>query len=167
MPPAQHTEAMSFRNAGIVDSDLNHENYNEKDAMLIVIQNLITENLELKRRLNLHENKCLTLVPAVKKSEVDGDRNNEKVAVNYNFSRLKPENKNKMAADRSCSYCGDFHKNGKEYCKAYGKNCKKCLKSNHFEKMCKTRTDNLEIQKSVSKNDYNQCLISKIRKREK
>ena len=160
LPYSYQEEAMSFTNAGRADSDLNHGNYNEKDAMIIVIQTLISENLELKQRLlNLQENKCSTSTPAVKESEVDADINNEKVTENLNFGRLKPAKKIKMVTDRSCSYCGDYHKIGKEYCKAYGKICTKCLKLNHFKKMCKTPTDNLEIEKSVSTND---CRLNKI-----
>ena len=60
-------EAKSYRYAaGKAYSDFGSENDNEKDAMLIVIQNLISENQELKRRLNLHENKCSIQAPVVR-----------------------------------------------------------------------------------------------------
>ena len=140
---------MSLRTAE-ADSDLNHANYNEKDAMLIVIQNLIAENLELKRRLNNHENKCSAPVQAVKEShEIYAERHNERAAEISNYNKLKPARKTEVPIERSCSYCGDYHRNGKEYCKAYGKICTKCCKINHIEKACRSWAECLKRCKSL------------------
>ncbi|KAK7110621.1 hypothetical protein V1264_014461 [Littorina saxatilis] len=38
-----------------------------------------------------------------------------------------------------CSYCARSHKKGKEHCPAYGQQCKKCGKKNHFAVMCKLK----------------------------
>ena len=101
-------EAMSLRTAE-ADSDLNHANYNEKDAMLIVIQNLIAENLELKRRLKNHENKCSALVQAVKEShEIYAERHNERAAEISNCNKLLrvqvSERQSHLLKPRSNSY---------------------------------------------------------------
>ena len=39
---------------------------------------------------------------------------------------------------RKCKYCGKDHQWGRDYCPAYGKQCKECLKMHHFSRMCKS-----------------------------
>ena len=39
---------------------------------------------------------------------------------------------------KACKYCGTWHDAGK--CPAYGKNCSKCGKNNHFASVCMSRT---------------------------
>ena len=144
-------EVMFLRNAEVADSELNHANYNEKDAMLIVIQNLISENLELKRRLNLHENKCSVQAPAESHAVGAGRRNEtaEEYKLNINWCRSKSRKEISTGACRSCSYCGEYHRSGKQNCLAYGKTCKRCCKLNHIDKVCRSRTESLKRCKSL------------------
>ena len=39
---------------------------------------------------------------------------------------------------KPCRYCGEIHKWGSKNCSAYGKSCRKCGKSNHIAKVCRS-----------------------------
>ena len=41
-----------------------------------------------------------------------------------------------------CYYCGQFHQRGARACPAYGKQCGKCKRRNHFAKVCKAKIVN-------------------------
>ena len=45
---------------------------------------------------------------------------------------------NEGAKTYDCKYCGSNHK--KRQCLAFGKECNKCHKKNHFAKLCKSKT---------------------------
>ena len=44
--------------------------------------------------------------------------------------------------DRRCKYCDRQHGAQKESCPAYGQNCRKCGKANHFAAVCKAKSTN-------------------------
>ena len=48
----------------------------------------------------------------------------------------------KQSEHKVCDYCGDKHKPGRNFCKAYGETCNFCKKPNHFEKQCKSKRRN-------------------------
>ena len=77
-------------------------------------------------------------------SEIDSIRNHSK-----SFNRR---------TDRSiiehCRYCGGSHKRGS--CPAYGQTCNKCKKSNHFSKVCQSKTVH-NIQKQDNPVDTDDC----------
>ena len=51
--------------------------------------------------------------------------------------RIKDDRKDKKDANsKTCLYCGLNHEFKKEKCPAWGKQCSKCKKSNHFAKVC-------------------------------
>lgn len=50
-----------------------------------------------------------------------------------------------------CKYCGSSHARGN--CPAYGKKCRKCGKSNHFQKVCKSRGDRVHMLQEESDSD--------------
>lgn len=42
----------------------------------------------------------------------------------------------RVSRDRSCYFCGNNHKPGRDSCPAWGKDCRICGKKNHFAKQC-------------------------------
>ena len=54
---------------------------------------------------------------------------------------------------KDCRYCGGEHNRGN--CPAYGKECRKCLKRNHFSKVCNSRKSVKAIEKNDSREDIN------------
>lgn len=54
-----------------------------------------------------------------------------------NYSSSKPSTSNKDS-NGDCKYCGSKHK--PRQCPAYGKDCAKCGKRNHFARVCKSKT---------------------------
>ena len=73
----------------------------------------------------------------------------------------KKDSQTKEQEGKNCFSCGGKwpHPKGKETCPAWGVECKKCSKKNHFAKLCKTKTDikNVtfpEISDSDSDDEY-------------
>jgi hypothetical protein len=60
----------------------------------------------------------------------------------------------------SCKYCGYDHVRGK--CPAYGQNCKKCNKKNHFAKVCTSKVVNTLETNPNSKYSMNELFIGLI-----
>src|SRR3989442_2249563 len=44
-----------------------------------------------------------------------------------------------------CKYCAKIHEFKKELCPAYGKECKMCLKKNHFATVCKAKREAVRV----------------------
>ena len=71
-----------------------------------------------------------------------------KTAMTYdaiNRGRSKSRNKNQgcgrsQRSIRNCKYCGKSHDRGS--CPAFGKECSKCGKKNHFKAVCKSNGSN-------------------------
>lgn len=56
----------------------------------------------------------------------------------------------KAAPTETCSYCGNSHLFSKSACLAWGSQCNKCGKKNHFAKQCKTKGSIKAVQESDS-----------------
>ena len=73
---------------------------------------------------------------------------------NNNRSRSKSRNKNQghgrsQSSIRNCKYCGKSHDKGS--CPAFGKECSKCGKKNHFKAVCKSNGSNEKQDQSKSR----------------
>ena len=53
--------------------------------------------------------------------------------------------------EKVCKYCGKCHRRGRQYCKAFGKQCQACHKMNHFTHMCKSKATATTKKKSIAK----------------
>ncbi|XP_028415785.1 uncharacterized protein LOC114539358 [Dendronephthya gigantea] len=77
--------------------------------------------------------------------KVVGTENKNKSQGNNDGFQRKSKELYRQKADRerseikACNYCGDRHRRGREFCRAYGEICNFCKKSNHFEKQCKMK----------------------------
>ncbi|XP_072021152.1 uncharacterized protein [Amphiura filiformis] len=47
---------------------------------------------------------------------------------------------NTTATGMKCKYCGGEHERIKEKCPAYGQQCRKCKKQNHFSRVCRKKS---------------------------
>lgn len=56
--------------------------------------------------------------------------------------------------DKNCGYCGRRHNKGN--CPAYGKECSKCGRSNHFANVCKTSSKNRQQSNDKTVNAINE-----------
>ena len=54
---------------------------------------------------------------------------------------------------RQCKYCGGLHARDKNKCPAFGKTCRKCGKSNHFQTVCLQRQNLHYVQEESSSDD--------------
>ena len=54
---------------------------------------------------------------------------------------------------RECRYCGGLHARDKNKCPAFGKTCRKCGKSNHFQTVCLQRQSLHHVQEESSSDD--------------
>lgn len=60
-----------------------------------------------------------------------------------------------------CKYCGGSHRRGA--CPAYGQTCNKCKKSNHFSKVCQSKTvNNTQKVNSVDVNESSEFFLDSI-----
>ncbi|XP_028411114.1 uncharacterized protein K02A2.6-like [Dendronephthya gigantea] len=77
--------------------------------------------------------------------KVIGTKNKNKSQGNNDGFQRKSKELYREKADRerseikACNYCGDRHRRGREFCRAYGEIYNFCKKSNHFEKQCKMK----------------------------
>ena len=91
------------------------------------------KGLTFVRAINLVKNYEATKMQ--KKRMNDMDRSDE-----YELKSLKVNNSRQS---RKCWSCGFSHEKFK--CPAYGKECNKCKKLNHYAKMCKTNIRNVKM----------------------
>ena len=82
-------------------------------------------------------------------------------AVRFDKTNKSPRKLNEISKhdrsktpDRVCKFCGRVHKFDKRLCPAFGKQCNKCKRLNHFSSVCKTTTS--KVVHSVS----NDCFES-------
>ena len=76
----------------------------------------------------------------------------------YASNKYKSNTGMKPSAE-NCSKCGEQHPPRK--CKAYGKECFKCKKMNHFAKCCNSKTVSVRREKDhLLKNSKNECNYS-------
>jgi len=82
---------------------------------------------------------------ASKQLRVIGQHSTDIEPVHYTSSKENKAKRGKVVTSKtkdrphtksSCKYCGKQHPPGK--CPAYGKQCKNCLKQNHFVSVCKS-----------------------------
>lgn len=59
----------------------------------------------------------------------------------------KSEHRKSVGQVTNCKWCGDRH--AKRSCPAYGKQCTKCGKPNHFEKVCSNGENVASLEKFV------------------
>ena len=71
-------------------------------------------------------------------------------------TRSKQHGPEQNPAHKTCGYCGRKHKPGRESCPAWGENCNKCGKRNHFAKQCQQnkRTTHAVTAADSSDSDY-------------
>ena len=79
-------------------------------------------------------------------------RGKEKEAVNAVSEKAKrrpAENtvriKQLISGKQSCRYCGGKRHKERQQCPAYGKFCRKCGKSNHFQLVCRAQPSNKQL----------------------
>ncbi len=101
----------------------------------------------LLREKNLTLEKCLDTCRAAEMTSqqlkaIDG--NGEVEAVHAVGQKTKKKKSSKQAREdrlsesrRNCTYCGTQH--AKKHCPAWGHQCKKCKRNNHFASVCKSR----------------------------
>jgi hypothetical protein len=53
--------------------------------------------------------------------------------------RSTSKSRRDLSCSRRCKYCDRQHGGKKDNCPAYGQNCRKCRKANHFAKVCKSK----------------------------
>ena len=77
-------------------------------------------------------------------------------SLSYVKNKSKPEKKKSVSMDNdliaSCLFCGESHVRGQ--CKAWGKTCKRCGRSNHFSKLCKSKSKEKSKTQNESKKVY-------------
>ena len=72
----------------------------------------------------------------------------------------EPKEKQKRQKKSSCRYCGQRHPYKKELCPAFGKQCSKCLKMNHFANRGKTKLEKVhECRESDSETDNSEDIF--------
>ena len=73
-------------------------------------------------------------------------------AINQGRSKSKHKNQGQSQSQsnvRNCKYCGKSHDQGS--CPAFGKECSKCGKKNHFKAVCKSNGSNNKQDQSRSR----------------
>ena len=126
---------------------------------------------ELQRDLLTKEN--LTL-PVAEKAIADMEAakrsqealQNKPAGVN-SLSQYKKDKKEKGKDDGKCGYCGqerhgEANKERKKQCKAFGKDCSKCGKADHFEKVCRSKAPPATPASSVQENSVD-AFIFKVK----
>lgn len=104
-----------------------------RDKLLLGVNDATLQKDLLKTR-NLTLKNCVDLCRA---SENANKQNNAMKPESVNKVE-KSESKSSTSNMRKCKFCGKAHEFKKEKCPAYGKECGKCEKPNHFAEMCKT-----------------------------
>jgi len=110
-----------------------------RDQIVLGIQNdRIRERL--LREMNPDLNKVIEIIRATEMAEkqlktIVGDKDYTEVnkVVSKKTKFRKAEHKNQ---DVDCKFCGSRHERKKESCPAWGKDCRKCGKKNHFSNKC-------------------------------
>lgn len=104
---------------------------------------LRNEKLDLTKAINT----CRAAEAAKKQAEViEGDEKDE--GVNYTREKnLQRGDRKQQNKSRKCKYCDKSHIWGARNCPAYGKDCSKCGRQNHFASCCMS---NSRPQKQVN-----------------
>uniref|UniRef100_A0A3P9JTB0 ribonuclease H n=1 Tax=Oryzias latipes TaxID=8090 RepID=A0A3P9JTB0_ORYLA len=92
----------------------------------------------LLREENLTLDKCLDICRAMEIS-----REYNKTITGQTLEELhvvRQKERKSQEKGISCRYCGRTHERIKSKCPAYGKNCKKCGRENHFAITCRSKT---------------------------
>ena len=107
---------------GINDSNL-------RERLLRVADLDLQKCLEICRAAELSKERIKTLeTPSASGLEVH--------AVKHKTRHTSTKHANSQSTS-TCKYCGRKHEYNKTKCPAFGKECRKCGKPNHFEGMCK------------------------------
>ena len=65
-----------------------------------------------------------------------------------------------MNSKRKCKYCGGVHEWNKAKCLAYGKECQKCHKLNHFAAVCKSKRQTVkQVEDSSESTNYDEVRV--------
>ncbi|XP_031335047.1 uncharacterized protein K02A2.6-like [Photinus pyralis] len=113
-------------------------NYKDSDDMIRdrIVMGVSSKEVreKLLRESDLTLTKAITFCRAVEvsRTQVKVLENEQELSLNAVQRRTKFNYKS--AETHSCQYCGFVHQKGK--CVAFGKQCKKCLKMNHFASVC-------------------------------
>ena len=107
---------------------------------------VIEENNILKKKIREDTNKCSQksgqISSRLKKAKVAtkerslNGTDNKKISESR-INSVDSADTNTDSRKKKCSYCGDFHKRGHQFCPWYGKACSCCGRLNHKAKMCK------------------------------
>lgn len=68
---------------------------------------------------------------------------NQSTTSKQQYNKQQRQNYTPKGYTNRCYYCGGKHNPGRNNCPAYGKECSRCKKMNHFTKVCMARTENL------------------------
>lgn len=115
-----------------------------KDAMVLGVHD---ERLRetLLRELKLSLEKAISIARAAEnaKTQATQIKSQEHDVETLNKVKHFKANRNSKPADViKCKFCGKEHERNKFKCPAFGKNCSKCKKPNHFAEQCRTRQFN-------------------------
>ena len=102
----------------------------------------LQKSLEICRAAELSKERIKTLeTPSASGLEVHAVKHKTRHTPQQN---RQPQQKPKSSyhansqSTSTCKYCGRKHEYSKTKCPAFGKECRKCGKPNHFESMCKS-----------------------------
>ncbi|RUS70895.1 hypothetical protein EGW08_021339 [Elysia chlorotica] len=68
---------------------------------------------------------------------------------------------------KNCKFCGKNHEATKQKCFAFGKECKKCKKKNHFASQCRSRLHNVEYDYDSDDTDDDDAYLLNVSSKRK
>ena len=116
------------------------------------IENCRTAELSKEQSKEIEDNERIYAFNAGQGGKQNRSR---KVRDEYNSKQLS----NPVGVERKCKYCGGMHEWNKTKCPAYGKECRKCRKLNHFASVCKTKRQT--VRKIDTSSDYEEIKMVK------
>ena len=120
------------------------------------IENCCLAKLSKERSKEIEDN---ARVYAFNAGQGGKQNRSRKVRHEYNSKQLY----NAVGMDRKCKYCGGMHEWNKTKCPAYGKECRKCHKLNHFASVCKTKRQTVKkADTSSDSSDYEEIKKVKV-----
>ena len=129
-----------------------------RDALILGVKSKATQEC-LLRENDPSLNRCIDIVKAaeqakqhvqVMSSEPKGEQPNDEVEDMEIDKVTRSSNSNIR-----CKFCGKHHRYGRLHCAAYGKDCTKCGKKNHFSSVCYMKREvNLVNRKGTESEDY-------------
>lgn len=86
-----------------------------------------------------------------KVSHLSDDRSRSRQKGNGRNSSQSHGRSRSQSSGGSCSWCGRSHRRGRDHCPSASHTCKNCNKKGHFEKMCRSRSKDRNLDNSSDK----------------